>query len=211
MMPPLLDDKGWFSTEIDVTSIHDDSISDQYTQSQIQRQQIKAKNYFVNGIQGNIKTTILDDASLKPFGEDDINSNKPEDNETHIVETLTEPIDNLPLQDYQAQLMLLEQQNKRRLMAERQAQAEDWQRRELNEDISRRRISTLAMPMMPSEDTATRATKRQKLQQPSGLGASGPVGGCNSNAAQVGIGPAEVSRHRYYYLAPVNLKFTHKK
>ena len=93
--------------------------------------------------------------------------------------------------------MLLEQKNKERLMHARVKQEDfiagkrEHRRRKLNENTSR--MSTLK-PRMPLQDTATgdaRAAKRQKLEQPSGLGASSPVGNCSLNA------PAEVSRHRH--------------
>jgi hypothetical protein len=92
--------------------------------------------------------------------------------------------------------MLLEQKNKERLMHARVTQEDfiagerEHRRRKLNENTS---MSTLK-PRMPLQDTATgdaRAAKRQKLEQPSGLGASSPVGSCSLNA------PAEVSRHRH--------------
>ena len=62
------------------------------------------------------------DASLKLLGEDDLKlllpNNDYEDDEIHI----TDVAGNNALQDYQMQLMLLEQQNKKRLLLARQKQ-----------------------------------------------------------------------------------------
>ncbi|KAL9087728.1 MAG: hypothetical protein Q9165_006495 [Trypethelium subeluteriae] len=64
------------------------------------------------------------DASLKLLSEDNLRlllpSDKLEDDEIHIIETTSPPFGNPALQIYQMQLMLLEQQNKKRLLMARQ-------------------------------------------------------------------------------------------
>ena len=79
------------------------------------------------------------DASLKLLGEDDqtllLASDELEDDEIHIIETTIDTIDaNRALQEeYQMQLMLLEQQNKKRLLMAMQEQYEQYhQRKGLN-------------------------------------------------------------------------------
>ena len=113
------------------------------------------------GNQQDIETTISEDladgqttkldASLKLLGEDELTLFLPsdvlEDDEIHVIEApaLT-PADNQhngnhALQDYQMQLMLLEQQNKRRLLMARQEQ----------DQVDTRNPSNHQMQLMPPE------------------------------------------------------------
>ena len=115
----------------------------QYLHGQIQRadnarKQIDQKEKTAAEDKENIEVTISEDladgrsanldASLKLLGEDDLKlllpSDHLEDDEIHIIETSSvAPLDgNHALQDYQMQLILLEQQNKKRLLMARQEQ-----------------------------------------------------------------------------------------
>jgi hypothetical protein len=136
------------------------------------------------------------DASLKLLGDDDIEllipSDDLDDDEIHIIETtgdlFTVPGSNRALQDYQMQLMLLEQQNKKRLLIARQKQQDALQPhtvarqfeiptpvRGLQQDhiqtgvtrqSSRHLKATKVVPTMPAngadKGTIPATTKRQK-------------------------------------------------
>ena len=124
----------------------ENSISE-YSRAQIQRnsdarQRIDQKKKKQDAVhekeKENVEITISEDladgqntkldASLKLLGEDDqkllLPSDELEEDEIHIIETTIDaPQGGIhPLQDYQMQIMLLEQQNKKRLLIARQGQ-----------------------------------------------------------------------------------------
>lgn len=149
------DDTEFFSThEVEpdigvkaVFNIFEDSVH-QYSRAKAQRGE-DARNQIVTkkekniraGDKENIEVTISEDladgysakldASLKLLSEDDLKLLLPnhelEDDEVHIIQTTDVALwDGYALQDYQTQLMLLEQQNRKRLLLAKQDQDVDF-------------------------------------------------------------------------------------
>lgn len=128
---PLLDDADFFhSCQLEIhegvnavfTSTKN-SISE-YSRAQIQRNSDDVEITISEDLADGQNTKL--DASLKLLGEDDqkllLPSDELEEDEIHIIETTIDAPQggNHALQDYQMQLMLLEQQNKKRLLMARQ-------------------------------------------------------------------------------------------
>jgi len=123
----------------DISALGEDSIH-QFSRTQLQRHSLAreraGKNKKENEPEGKVEATISEDvadgqtalldAALKVLRNDELQllvpSDELDDDEIHIIETTVNE-SNHALQDYQMQLMLLEQQNKKRLLKARQVQA----------------------------------------------------------------------------------------
>lgn len=147
------------------------------------------------------------DACLNLLGEEDIElllpSDELEDDEVHIIETsdLIELPTSHSLADYQLQLMLLEQQNKKRLMLGRREQAAESEPRGLKlrqgqvfitQKFPQKLQAIQSSPMMPATGTAgtVPAAKKRKrdgqAQTQFGKSNNGDIfNGNDSNVAQV--------------------------
>ena len=136
--------------------------------------------------------TVKLDESLGILGENDLvlflPSDEPDEDEIHIIAQDSGNSSNHALQDYQMQLMLLEQQNKKRLLMARQELDEEVARAPDRETI-KKHLDIVPGKMLPPTDVAS-GNQTRNPKRPLQASPNSPIGEAN------GMGRKPIKRQR---------------